>query len=115
MAGVGFLDTLLALTNIACATICVNDAFWSAACDCVWFGNISGQAVANWVSEMVDLAGGPGATGTGITGIGLLHALLILADITRVTVVVSLALWSAASDGVWFWDETGKAVTNGVS
>ena len=90
----------------------VSDALRSAASDCVWFGNVSGQTVANWVSKMIDLTGGPRATWAGIAGVRLLHALLILADVAMLAVVVSLALWSAAGDGVWLWDQTGKAVTN---
>ena len=112
MAGIGLFNALLALANVACATICVNDALWSTASDCVWFGNVSGQTVANWVSKMIDLTGGPRATGAGIAGVRLLHALLILADVAMLAVVVSLALWSAAGDGVWLWDQAGKAVTN---
>ena len=112
MAGVGLLHTLLALANVSCAAICVDDTLWSTACDGVWFGNISGKAVTDWVSEMVDLTSGPWATGTGITGVRLWHTLLVLADITMVTVGVYLTLRSTASNGVWFWDETGKAVTN---
>ena len=112
MAGVGLLDALLALANVARAAICIDDALRSTACDRVRFGNVSGQAVANWVSKMVDLTGGPGAAGAGIAGVGLLHAFLILADVARMTVVVSLALRSAAGDGVWLRDQTGKAVAN---
>ena len=112
MAGIRLFNALLALANVACATVCINDALWSTACDCVGFGNVSGQAVANWVSKMIDLTGGPRATGTGIAGVRLLHTLLILADIAMLTIVVSLALWSAAGDGVWLWDQARKAVTN---
>ena len=112
MAGVGLLHTLLALANVSCAAICVDDTLWSTACDGVWFGNISGKAVTDWVSEMVDLTSGPWAAGTGITRIRLRHTLLVLADITMVTVRVYLALGSTAGDGVWFWDQTRKAVTD---
>ena len=112
MAGIGLLHTLLALANVSCAAICINDALWSTACDGVWFWNISGKAVTDWVSEMVDLTSGPRTAGTGITRIRLRHTLLVLADITMVTVRVDLALRSTACDGVGFWDKTGKAVTN---
>ena len=112
MAGVGLLHTLLALANVSCAAICIDDTLWSAACDGVWFGNVSGKAVTDWVAKMVDLASGSWAAGTGITRVGLWHTLLVLADITMVTVRVYLALGSTASNGIWFWDQTRKAVTN---
>ena len=112
MAGVGLLNALLALANVSCATICIDDTLWSTACDGVWFGNISGKAVTDRVSEMVDLTSGPWAAGTGITRIRLRHTLLVLTDITMVTVRVYLALGSTACDGVRFWDEAREAVTN---
>ena len=112
MAWVGLLHTLLALANVSCAAICVDDTLWSTACDGVWFGNISWEAVTNWVSKMVDLASGSWTTGTGITRVRLRHTLLVLADVTIVTVRIYLALRSTAGDGVWFWDQTRKAVTN---
>lgn len=112
MAGIGLLNTLLALTDIASSTICIYDAFWPASSDCVWFGNISRQAVANRVSGTVDLTSGSWATWTGIAGIRLLNAFLILADIARVTVIVSHALWTTTSDCVWLWNQTRKAMAN---
>ena len=115
VAGVGLLDALLTLANVAGATISIDDALWSTSCDCVRFGNVSGQAVANWVASTVDLTGGSWTTGAGIAGVGLLHTLLIAADVAIATVGVNLALRSAAGDGVWLWDKSGKAVTNRVS
>ena len=112
MAGVGLLHTLLTLAYVACAAICIDDTLWSTAGDGVWFGNISGKAVTDGVAEMVDLTSGPWAAGTWITRVRLWHTLLVLADITMVTVRVYLALRSTTSDGVRFWDQTRKAVTN---
>ena len=112
VAGIRLLNTLLTLTDVASSTICIYDTFWPTSSDCVWFGNISRQAMANWVSSTVDLTSGSWATGTGIAWIRLLDAFFILTDIARVTVIVSLALRSTTSDCVWLWNQTRKAMAD---
>jgi hypothetical protein len=62
---------------------------------------------ANRVSQRVDHADGAWATGRRVAGVGPFNAALVLADVAGLAVGIADALWSTASDGVRFGDQTG--------
>lgn len=115
IAGISLLHALLVLADIATVTVVINDTLRSTSRDGVGLGHVSGLAVADRVSSPVDFASGSGTAGAGNAGIGLFDALLVSTDVSAVAVIVGLALWPAAGDGVWLGDQTSKAVADGVA
>jgi len=119
-AGVGVtrvwgLNTNLVLANISGLTVRVSGALWTTSGDGVWLGNQPSQAPADGVSELVGHAHGSWTTGGGVAWVGLLHAPLVLADVTPLAVGIPDALGAAASDGVRLGDQTRLAPADGVS
>ena len=55
------------------------------------------------------------AAGIRVARVGFLDTLLVAALVALLTLVISLALWSAAGDGVGFGNEAGQAVADRVS
>ena len=74
VAGVGFLDTLLVAALVALLTVVITLALWPAASDGVGFGNEAGQAVADRVTQSINLAACSRTAGRGVARVWFLHA-----------------------------------------
>ena len=138
VAGVGFLDTFLVAALVALLTVVITLALRPAAGDGVGFGNEAGQAVADRISQSINLATCSRTAGRRVAGVGFLHAStsagekggngkldieesnpfylpLLLADeaVSEIPTVEAVpihgALGAAANDGVWHWNQTGLA------
>ena len=136
VAGVGFLHALLVAALVALLTVVITLALWPAAGDGVGFGNEAGQAVADRVSQSINLAACSRTAGRRVAGVGFLHAStsagekggngkldieesnpfylpLLLADeaVSEIPTVEAVpihrALGAAANDGVWHRNQTG--------
>ena len=75
------------------------------AFDGVLHGDEPWEAAADGVLELVDLAGGAGAAGTGVAWVRFLNTALVLADEAVAAVGVDGALGAAAGDGVGLGDQ----------
>ena len=79
VAGVWFLHALLVAALVALLTVVITLALRPAAGDGVGFGNEAGQAVADRVSQSINLAACSRTAGRRVAGVGFLHASITLA------------------------------------
>ena len=114
-AGVGSGDALVVAADHPGPAVGIPFALSTATSDGVRLGDVGGQASADGIACPADHALGVWAAWTRIAGIRLLDAPLVLADESLLAVWVSDALRPAASDCVWFGDETRFAPTNRVA
>lgn len=87
----------------------------STPSDGVWLRGKTVNAGTGGVTVAVYIAVGVGAAGGGITGIRARNASVVGANVAAVTIGVSLALPTAASDGIRLGDVVGKTATQRIA
>lgn len=100
VTGVWLLNASLVLADKATFTVGIPHTLGATSSDGVWFWDQAFLAPANGVTQAVDHAGGVGATGRRVTGVGLLDAPLVFAYKSIFTVGVTNAFWATSGNGV---------------
>jgi len=103
------------LTDVTGLAIGIPNTFGTAASDGVGFGNETGLATTDGVSSKVDCADSSRAAGAWNTGVRLLHALLVLANVTVLAVRVSHTFRFATRNSIRVGNETWFASADGIA
>lgn len=96
VARIRSLDTTLALANKPGLAVRIPGALWSAACDCVRFGDQARLASTNRIPPEANCANSPRTAGRRTARIRFLNTPLALTNIPSLTIWVSEALRLAA-------------------
>lgn len=112
---VGGLHTNLVLADEASLAVRVPSTLGATTSDGVWLGDQLSQAPADGVAKLVCHAHGSGSTWGWVAWVGLLNAPLVLADVAPLTVWVTDALGSTASNGVRLGHKSRLTSADGVS
>ena len=112
---VRLLDTSLTLTDESLLTVRVNDTLRLTPGDSIGVGDEARLTSADGVTRPRYRALRPGATGRGVTRIGLHNTSLVLTDVSLLTVRVSHTLRLTPGDSVGVGDETRLTSADGVT